>query len=42
MFDVIGIMNFENDKYFLKTKISFHLYYDEEKRVWHKFFFLCQ
>lgn len=33
IYDVIGIMSAENDRYFLKTKIVFNLFVDEEKRV---------
>lgn len=39
IYDVIGIMSAENDRYFLKTKIGFNLYHDEEKMVFNKWFF---
>lgn len=32
-YDVIGIMNTELNKMFLKIKIEFHLYYDEDQSV---------
>lgn len=33
IYDMIGAISSENDRIFLKNKISFNLYYDEDKRV---------